>query len=148
MSIDAIKDLRELTGLPFKEIQKALAQAPGDTKQALEILKQSGVAIAEKKSSRSTNEGLVASYIHATKKVGVLVELLCETDFVARNPLFTELAHDCALHIAAMQPQDVPELLAQPFVKDESMSVGKLITDAIAKLGENIKINRFQRFEI
>ncbi len=148
MSIDAIKDLRELTGLPFKEIQKALAQAQGDTKQALEILKQSGVAIAEKKSSRSTNEGLVASYIHATKKVGVLVELLCETDFVARNPLFTELAHDCALHIAAMQPQDVPELLAQPFVKDESMSVGKLITDAIAKLGENIKINRFQRFEI
>ena len=148
MSIDAIKDLRELTGLPFKEIQKALAQAQGDTKQALEILKQSGAAIAEKKSSRSTNEGLVASYIHATKKVGVLVELLCETDFVARNPLFTELAHDCALHIAAMQPQDVPELLAQPFVKDESMSVGKLITDAIAKLGENIKINRFQRFEI
>ena len=125
-----------------------MAQAQGDTKQALEILKQSGAAIAEKKSSRSTNEGLVASYIHATKKVGVLVELLCETDFVARNPLFTELAHDCALHIAAMQPQDVPELLAQPFVKDESMSVGKLITDAIAKLGENIKINRFQRFEI
>lgn len=148
MSIDIIKELRELTGLSFNEIQIALRQAQGDKLQALEILKKLGATIAQKKSSHSTNEGLVEAYIHNTKKIGAIVELVCETDFVARNPLFGELAHDCAMHIAAMAPASVSELLEQPSIKDQNKTVGQLITDAIAKLGENIKINRFDRFAI
>ena len=148
MSIDAIKELRELTGLSFNEIRKALEEAGGDKAKALELLKARGVAIAEKKSSRSTTEGIIESYIHSTKKVGAIVELVCETDFVARNPLFIELAHDCAMHVAAMNPQSIEELMEQPSIKDSSVTIGRIITDAIAKLGENINIKRFQRFEV
>lgn len=148
MSIDTIKELRELTGLSFNEIRKALAEAGNDRERALAILKERGASIAEKKSSRSTSEGLVESYIHSTKKVGVLLEILCETDFVARNPLFVELAHECAMHIAAMAPKNIDDLLAQPYIKDQSKTVGQLVTESVAKLGENIKINRFERFQI
>lgn len=147
-SIDTIKELREVTGLSFNEIRKALDEAGGDRVKALELLKQRGVSIAEKKSSRSTNEGIVEAYVHSTKKVGVLLELVCETDFVARNPMFLELAHECALHIAAMDPQTAEELLTQPYVKDPAITLGQLITNAIAKLGENIKIERFVRFSV
>ncbi|MEK7616072.1 MAG: elongation factor Ts [Patescibacteria group bacterium] len=148
MSINAIKELRELTGLSFNEIRKALEEAGGEKQKALEVLKTRGAIIAAKKSERSTSEGIVESYIHSTKKVGVLLELLCETDFVARNPMFGELAHECAMHVAAMSPQTVAELLEQPFIKDQNKTVGQLITESIAKLGENIKINRFDRFQI
>jgi len=148
MSIDIIKELREATGLSFKDINDALRQAQGDRQKAIELLKKRGVIIAEKKSSRSTNEGIIEAYIHSNKKVGVMVELVCETDFVARNPLFSELAHECAMHIAAMSPASSEELLTQPFIKDSSMTVGQLLTNAIAKLGENIKLNRFERFQI
>ena|SRR3989338_1419521 len=147
-NIDTIKEIREITGLSFNEIRKALDEAKGDRAQALELLKTRGASIAQKKSSRSTGEGIIESYVHATKKVGVLVELLCETDFVARNPLFSELAHECALHVAAMDPQTVEELLGQPSVKDPSITIEQLITNYIAKLGENIKVNRFQRLAI
>ena len=146
--IEIVKELRETTGLSFKEIQKAVAEAVGDKARAIEILKAHGATVAEKKSSRKTGEGLVASYIHATKKVGVLVELLCETDFVARNPLFSELAHDLAMHIAAMDPRDNEELMAQPFVKDQDITIKDLVTQYIAKLGENMKVERFVRFQI
>lgn len=148
MDSPAIKELREATGLSFNEIRKALEESGGDRGKALEILTARGTVIAERKSSRSTSEGIIEAYVHATKKVGTLVELVCETDFVARNPLFGELAHDCAMHIAAMDPKDVDELLAQPFIKDPAMTVNQLIINAIAKLGENIKIRRFQRFAI
>ena len=148
MSINTIKELRELTGLGFKEIQKALQEAGGDRAKALELLKASGANIAAKKSSRSTSEGLIASYIHSTKKVGVLVEVLCETDFVARNPMFGELAHEVAMHVAAMAPEQIEELSGQPYIKDPSITVGQLVTNAIAKLGENIKVSRFERFAI
>ena len=148
MSIDAIKELRELTGLSIIEIKKTMDEVQGNKALALEVLKKRGASIAQKKSSRSTSEGLIEAYIHSTKKVGVLVELLCETDFVARNPMFGELAHDIAMHVAAMAPTDVEELLSQPAIKDQSTTVGQLITNAIAKLGENIKINRFERFAI
>ena len=148
MSIDSIKELRDITGLSFNEIRKALEEAGGDTTKALEILKARGASIAEKKSSRSTSEGIVESYIHANKKIGVLLELVCETDFVARNPMFGELAHECAMHVAAMAPQNLDELLQQAYIKDPSKTINELITDAIAKLGENIKINRFERFQI
>src|SRR3989344_4988382 len=147
-NIDTIKEIREITGLSFNEIRKALDEAKGDRAQALELLKTRGASIAQKKSSRSTGEGIIESYVHATKKVGVLVELVCETDFVARNPMFSELAHQCALHIAAVDPKTIEELLAQPSVKDPAVSIGQLVTNAIAKLGENIKIAQFARFAI
>lgn len=148
MSIDTIKELRELTGLSFKEIQEALRQTQGDRQKAIELLKTRGASIAAKKSSRTTGEGIIEAYIHSNKKIGVLVEVVCETDFVARNPLFGELAHECAMHIAAMAPATTEELVAQPYIKDQTITVGQLITTAIAKLGENIKVNRFERFAI
>ena len=147
-SLQAIKELREKTGLSFNEIKKALEEAGNDRTKAIELLKAHGATIAGKKAFRSTNEGVVEAYIHSNKKVGVLLELVCETDFVARNPMFSELAHECAMHIAAMAPTNLDELIAQPYIKDQGITVGQLITGAIAKLGENIKINRFERFAI
>jgi elongation factor Ts len=146
--IETVKELRETTGLSFKEIQKAVAESGGDKARAIEILKAHGATVADKKSSRKTSEGLVEAYIHATKKVGVLVEILCETDFVARNPLFSELAHEVAMHIAAMDPRDNEELMAQAFIKDQDITIKDLLTQYIAKLGENMKIERFVRYQI
>lgn len=146
--IDIIKELRDATGVSFGEIKKALEEAGGDRTRAVEILKAHGVALAQKKSSRETREGVIDAYIHATKKIGVLVELLCETDFVARNPLFTELAHELAMHIAAMEPENIEELLGQLYIKDQDIDVEELITQYVAKLGENIKVGRFIRFKL
>ncbi len=148
MSIDIIKELRDATGLSFNDIRKALHEAGGDKNKALEVLKTHGATIALKKSARATKEGIIESYIHNTKKVGVMLELLCETDFVARNPLFSQLAHELALHIAAMDPEDSTALLAQPFVKDQDITIQDLLTQYIAKLGENMKINRFVRYSL
>lgn len=147
-SINLIKELRDSTGFSFNEIRKALEEARGNKGRALEILKAHGASVAEKKSSRTTGEGIVEAYIHATKKVGSMVELLCETDFVARNPLFTQLAHEVAMHIAAMDPENLSELLKQPFIKDQDISVEELIQQYIAKIGENIKIGKFVRFQL
>lgn len=146
--LQAIKELREETSLPFAEIKNALREADGDKEKARALLTARGATIAQKKSSRSTHEGLIEAYVHSTKKVGVLVELVCETDFVARNPMFSELAHECALHVAAMDPQNIEELMAQPYIKDPAIAISQLITGAIAKLGENIKIARFTRFAL
>lgn len=148
MPIDTIKELRDLTGLSFKEIQDALRQAQGDRDEAIKLLKARGASIAVKKSNRSTAEGIVETYVHSTKKIGVMVELLCETDFVARNPEFSALAHELALHIAAANPADVAELTAQEFIKDPSKTIHALITESIAKIGENIKVSRFVRYSI
>ncbi len=144
-SLAAIKEIRDLTGLSIGDIKKALEEAGGDKQKALELLKTRGASIADKKADRSTGEGVVASYIHANKKVGVLVEVLCETDFVARNPMFSELAHEVALHIAAMDPQSPEELLTQPFVKDPSSTIQEVLNGYIAKLGENIRLGKFTR---
>jgi elongation factor Ts len=146
--VETIKELRNTTGLSFKEIKKALEEAGGDKMRAIEILKAHGVSLAEKKSLRATQEGVVDAYVHATKKVGALVELLCETDFVARNPLFLELAHELAMHVAAMDPRDADELLQQPYIRDQDVTVGELIVQYVAKLGENIKVGKFARFEL
>ena len=145
---DKIKDLRERTGLSLGQIKKALDEAGGDDAKALEILKAQGLATAAKKSSREVKEGIVDSYIHANKKMGAMVEILCETDFVARNSDFQKLAHDLAIHIAASRPETADDLLAQPFVKDPALSVKDLIDQHIAKLGENIRVDSFQVFEI
>ena len=146
--MEKIKHLRELTGLSLNEIKKALLEAAGDVVKAAEVLKKLGVSMAAKKSSREVKEGIVESYIHSTKKVGSMIEILCETDFVARNIEFQKLAHDIAMHVAAMKPGDDKELLSQPFIKDQDLTVQELINQHVAKLGENIKLGRFQVFEI
>ncbi len=147
-NLDKIKTLRESTGLSFNEIKKALDESDGDEIKAREVLQKLGVQMAAKKSARQVKEGVVESYIHNTRKVGSIVELLCETDFVARNVEFQKLAKDMSMHIAAMKPGSVEELLEQPFVKDQDLTIKELINQSIAKLGENIQIGRFEVFEI
>ncbi len=146
--IETIKEMRDSTGLSFKDIKQALDEAGGDRTRAMEALKEHGIKVAEKKALRTTGQGIVEAYVHSNKRVGVLVEVLCETDFVARNPEFTGLAHDIAMHVAAMDPQDGAELLAQPYVKDQGVTVEGLIAQYIAKLGENIKIGKFCRLQL
>jgi len=146
--VEKVKHLRESTGLSFGEIKKALDEAGGDEAKAVEILRAYGVKMAEKKSSREAKEGVVASYIHSTKKLGVMVEVLCETDFVAKNLDFQELAKEIAMHVAAMKPGDVAGLLEQSYVKNPDMTIKELINSYIAKLGENIQIGRFEIFQI
>ena len=146
--VEKVKHLRESTGLSFNEIKKALDEAGGDETKAVEILKAQGVKMAEKKASRSVNEGVVASYVHSTKKLGSMVEILCETDFVARNSDFQELAKDIAMHIVAMKPASVEDLLGQPYVKNQDMTIKELINGYVAKLGENIQLGRFEIFQI
>ena len=146
--IEKIKDLRDSTGLSFNEIKKALTETGGDEEKAKKILQQLGVKMAAKKSARQVKEGVVDSYIHNTRKVGSILELLCETDFVARNIEFQKLAHELSMHIAAMRPGSNEELLGQPFIKDQDLSVKEFVNQYIAKLGENIQIGRFEVFEI
>lgn len=145
---EKIKHLRDSTGLSLGQIKRALDEAGGDVARAMEILKAHGVAVAEKKSSREVKEGVVDAYIHATKKLGAIVEVLCETDFVARNVEFQRLAHELAMQVAAAKPGTVDDLLSQLFIKDQDITVKDLISQYIAKLGENIQIGRFEIFEI
>lgn len=146
--IDTVKKIREATNLSVGEISKALAEANGDESQALQILKARGVEIAAKKSTREIKEGVVECYIHNTKKVGAILELGSETDFVARNEDFRKLARELAMQIASMNPQNIEELLAQPYIKDPSLTISDLLNQQIARLGENIKIGQFVRLEI
>ena len=143
---EKIKELRGATGLSFHQIKKALAEAGGAPAKALEVLKSYGGQIAASKAARQVKEGTVAAYIHNTKKVGSLVELLCETDFVAKNSEFQQLAYEIAMHVAAMRPADVQEVLAQLYIKDDGMTVQEHINQSIAKLGENIQVGRFAVF--
>ncbi|MBU1289972.1 translation elongation factor Ts [Patescibacteria group bacterium] len=148
ISMEQIKQLREETNVSVMECKNALEEAGGDMKKALEILKEKGKAKALKKAGREAKQGLVEAYIHNNGKIGVVLELNCETDFVARNEDFKALAHDIAMHIAAIAPKDKEELLQQPFIKDEKQKIEDLINGAIAKLGENIRIGEFSRLEI
>lgn len=188
-----VKALREQTGAGMMDAKKALVEAAGNIDSAIDLLRKSGAAKASKKTDRDTSEGLVDSYLHAGGKIGVMVEVNCESDFVARTADFKTFVHDLAMHIAASSPsyvtreevpadvlqkekeifveiakgQDKPEgialkiaegklegfyagvvLLDQPFVKDSSQTISELLTAIIARLGENIRINRFARFEI
>ncbi len=192
-NIEKIKELRQITGVSLSLCKKAVEEAQGDLEKAKELLRKWGEDLASKKSSRETGEGIIDAYIHSNKKIGVLIELRCETDFVARNEEFQKLAHDLAMHIAAMGPkyvkeEDIPEeelnkereiykeqfektgkppeiidkmiegklkkykenisLLSQPFVKEPQKTVGQVIKEYITKLGENISVKRFVRFEI
>lgn len=143
-----VKKIREKTGASMMDCKKALEEAKGDEALALDILRQQGKNIALKKAERETRQGLIESYIHSNGKVGVLLELNCETDFVARNKEFRELAHDLTLHIAGMDSKDESSLLEEPFVKNPEITVADLIQEKIAKLGENIKVDRFIRYEL
>ena len=191
VSAQAVKELREKTGAGMMDCKRVLAEAGGDSAKAEELLRKKGLAAAVKKSSRAATEGAVASYIHMGGKIGVLVEVNCETDFVARTDGFQSLVKDLAMQIAAAAPlwvrreevppelvakeleiakaqmrdQKKPEailekiatgklekfyemncLLEQPFVKDDKKKIQEVVTDAIAKIGENIQIRRFARF--
>ena len=193
ISATAVKELREISGAGFMDCKKALSEASGNLEKAMDILRKSGIAKAQKKSGRSTKEGMIYSYIHPGSKLGVLIEINCETDFVAKTEDFINLNKDIAMHIAASTPiaikreeitmgvlereKDIyadqarqsgkPEniinkmiegrinkfyqenvLLEQAFVKDPDKTVQDIITDVIAKLGENIVVSRFVRFQL
>ncbi len=195
VKIDAklVKELREKSGAPMGDCLKALQEANGDMENAFVVLRKRGMASAAKKASRTTNEGAVGTYIHAGGKIGVLLELNCESDFVARTEDFQELLRDVAMHIAAVDPryvgkdevtpQDIERekdiyraqaaatgkpaniiermlegkmskfyeevcLLEQPFIKEQSLTIGQLIAQKVAKLGENISVRRFARFKV
>ncbi len=191
--IELIKKLRSATGAGMMDVKKALEDAGWDEEKAIQLLRERGAMKAAKKAGREAREGLVTSYIHHNQRLGVLLEINCETDFVARNEEFQKLAKDIAMHIAMMAPkyvskEEIPEeelkkeleiykkaaiaegkpeqiaekiaegrlkkyiqevvLLEQPFVKDDKITVGELIQQAIAKIGENILVRRFCRFEL
>lgn len=188
-----VKELRQRTGAGMMDCKKALVSTGGDIERAVDALRKKGLASAARKAGRATSEGLVTSYIHAGGKIGVLLEINCETDFVARTSEFQQLAHDLSLHVAASQPRfvgrdevtaDVLErerrihreqaiesgkpahivdrivdgrmskffaencLLEQPFVKDTGKTVEAVLKEAIAKLGENMRVSRFARFQL
>lgn len=192
-NLDLLKQLRQETGVSFADCKQALEESGGDLARAKEILRKKGQKIAELKSQRQTQQGIIEAYIHPNKKVGVLLDLRCESDFVARSKEFQELAHELTLQIAAMKPmyirpEDIPEeflagekkiyqeqlagsgkpqkitdqivegkiqkykeevsLLSQPWIRDEAKTIKELINDYIAKIGENIVIRAFVRYEI
>jgi len=148
ITIDKIKQLRQETGISIIECKKALEQAQGDVKRAKEILKSWGKKLSKKKAEREAKQGIIENYIHPNKKIGAMVELRCESDFVARSKDFQVLAHELCLQIAAMSPEDKKSFLSQPWIKDETKMIKGLIDEYIAKLGENIVVKRFVRYEI
>jgi len=163
-TLEQIKKLRELTGAGIVDVKKALTEAGDNDEKAMELLRERSSEKAGKKSDREAKEGVVASYIHSNNKVGVVMKLLCETDFVARNEEFKALAQDIAMHIVAMNPvcvkvEDAPAemseeekssvaLLTQPFIKNPEQTVGDLIKEKIGKIGENIQVGEFSRLEL
>ena len=142
-----VQKLREATGAGVMECKRALTEASGDFDAAVRIINERGIVKAEKKANRATGAGLLESFIH-NGRVGVLLELRSETDFVARSAPFKELAHELAMQIAAMAPEGIHELLAQPYIKDANMTAGSLIKNVVAKVGENIRVERFCRYEL
>lgn len=148
ISSEAIKKLRQETGASVMDCKKALEEAGGDEAAAKDFLAKRGAEMADKKAGRQTKSGLIHSYVHANEKIGALLELSCETDFVARNENFKVLAHEICLQIAAANPQSDDELLAQAYLKNPDKSIQDLINDSVGKLGENIKVGKFIRFEV
>jgi len=146
-NLDIIQKLREITGAGVIECKKALDEAGGDFDRARQIIYEKGQMRVEKRANRETGAGLIYSYVH-NERIGVLLDLRAETDFVVRSDPFRELAKEIAMQIAAMAPQNIDELLSQPYIKNESKTVKDLFNETIAKVGENIKINNFFRMEI
>lgn len=148
VKIELLKKLRNETQVSLAECRKALEQTNNSYEKAKEWLKQHGIEKAEKKSDRETLQGAIECYIHQNKRVGAIVEVLCETDFVARTEEFNHLTHEIALQVAAMKPKNTDELLKQEYIRDTSMTIEQLVKSFISKLGENMTIKRFERFEI
>jgi elongation factor Ts len=163
ISTVVIKELREQSGAGVMACRNALLESEGDMEKALQILKEKGILKAQKKTERRTSQGLIEAYVHTGGRIGALVEVNCETDFVARTDEFKELAHNLAMQVAAMSPKfissdEAPEetevefqaacLLLQPYIKDPNQTVQDVIMETIAKVGENIRIARFIRFEL
>ena len=163
ISTESIKTLREKCGAGVMDCRNALLECQGNEEKAIEVLKEKGFRKAVKKAERETSEGLIEAYIHTGGRVGVIVEINCETDFVTRTDEFKELAHELSMQVAAMCPkcitkEELPEdeetapeaacLLLQPYIRDPSKTVNDLIVEAIAKTGENIRLKRFARFEL
>mgnify|MGYP001602364068 CR=1 FL=1 len=153
ITVEKIKQLREETGVSPMEIKKALEQSQGDIKKAKEILRTWGKTLADKKLNRETRQGIVETYIHPNLKTGVLLDIRCESDFVAKSPDFKNLAHEICLQIAAMNPLSVDgekdaSLMSQSWIKDDTKTIKNLIEETIAKIGENIEVKRFTRYEI
>lgn len=146
--IELVKKLRAELGLGIMEIKAALEEAEGDENRAKGILKEKGFKKAEDKAERETHQGRVATYTHSTGKIGVMVEVLCETDFVAKHEDFVNFTKELCLQIAAMEPENVETLIKQEFVKDSSKTIDEMLKALISKFGENMKISRFERFEI
>lgn len=145
---DDVKRLREETGAGIMDCKRALEEAKGDFEKATVLIKERGLAKAQKKSDREAKEGVVEAYVHAGGRIGALVELSSETDFVARNPDFRGLAREIAMQVAAMDPKDVDELLEQAYIRDASKTIGELVTTIAASTGENVRVRRFQRFQL
>ncbi len=163
ITVDQIKELRTESGAGIMECRNALKESNGDKAKALEILQKSGMVKAQKTAGRVAKQGLVTSYIHGGGRIGSLVEINCETDFVARTAEFQDLAHNVAMQIAAMAPEYLSKnecptgveidfqnacLLLQPYIKDPTKTIQDIVTELIAKTGENIIISRFERFEL
>lgn len=146
--MDKIKKLRDKTGAGVMGVKKALEEANGDMKKAEEIVRKKGLAKADKKSDREVNSGLIYTYTHQTGKVGVIVEMACETDFVAENDEFVGLCKEVAMQIASMNPKDVKELEKMSYIRDSSKKVGELVKELVGKMGENMRIVRFTRFKL
>jgi elongation factor Ts len=158
-----VKELREITGAGVMDCKRALIEAQGNKEKAIEILRERGLSVAEKKSHRATEQGLVECYIHAGGRIGAMIEVNCETDFVARTEDFRALARELAMQVAATGPMSIskedlpanaegkPEelcLLCQPYIRDPGRTVQDIVNDVIAKTGENVQVRRFARFEL
>ena len=144
-SVSDITELRELTGMGMMDIKKALEEADGNRPKALELLKERGAKIMDKKSDRTVSEGLIEAYVH-NGRIGVLVEVNCETDFVSRSDLFKEFVHDLSLQISSMNPLTSEELLGQTFIKDSKMTIADYLRETTSKVGERVVISRFTRY--
>lgn len=147
MTAEDVKKLREMTGAGVMDAKRAIEETAGDFEKAVGIIKERGLAKAEKKSERATNAGLIISYIH-NGRIGTLLDIRCETDFVARLDDFKNLGREVAMQIAAMDPENVEELMAQPYIKDQGTTVENLVKGIIAKVGENIQIEKFCRYAL
>ena len=148
ISAQQIRELRERTGAGVADIKLALEESGGDMEVARAAIERRLGTAAGKRAGRETRAGVVDAYIHANGRVGAMAHISCETDFVARNPDFQRLAHDITMQIAAMEPADVSALQEQPFIKGPNKKISAIINEAIGRFGENIKIEKFERFEL
>lgn len=148
ISAEDVKKLRDETSVSIGKCKEALEEAGGDMEKAREILKSFSQSAAEKKSDRELAAGVLVSYIHSNGQMGTMLELNCETDFVAKNEDFVALANDLAMHITAMMPADREELLAQPFVKNPDNTVAEMVNQGTQKMGERIEIGAYTRMGV